>query len=190
MSRFEDRTKPILTPLLVGHQTRITPEQQSVIAGWACMKAMVAEYEHDEAVTTHHMQRKRMIRKQLPPEEGWGVWIGHYERKDWVPHWISTPFLLLPDAITAMRVDRRATYYNSHVSTQIIGKLFIQIIRSPMPNLITRWRFSPPERGLLYRIWPRTNTSVVWPPRAISDRDADYIAGAFKAFLERAGGAP
>jgi hypothetical protein len=58
------------------------------------------------------------------------------------------------------------------MSTQVIGQLFIQIIRSPARDFIRGWRFSTPDKGALYRIWPPTGFSIPWPGRTMTDHDA------------------
>jgi hypothetical protein len=184
MKDIEDIAKPILVPLILGQPTRISPQDQRAIATWAVLKSMIADFDRDRSArTTHHMQLKRLWRKQLPPAQGWGVWIGHYERKNWKPEWLSRPFLLLPDRQYARRAGREASYFNSNGTTQIINKLFIQVIHSPHPRLIERWRFSTPEggplSGSLFRIWPPSEVSIGWgPPKALTDRDADVASNA------------
>jgi hypothetical protein len=81
--------------------------------------------------------------------------------------------------------DRRATFYNSQVSTQIIGQLFIQVIRSPHPRLATLWRFSLPRGRAIYRIWPPTSYGIRWPTGTIDDASSDRIVGALKDFMAR-----
>jgi len=186
----EDRARPILLPLIKGDSVRITPAQQELIATWATMKAMVAEWTIRGNVTTNHMQRKRMMWRQLPPERNWGVWIGRFviPFAFWLPcighpKWESHPFLLLSDTVAARRPNKIATYFNSQSSTQVIGELFIHVLRSPMPTLIPRWRFSPPNGGTIFRIWPRTATSIVWPQRTMTDLDAVCTANAFMNFV-------
>jgi hypothetical protein len=67
--------------------------------------------------------------------------------------------------------------------TQVIGKLFIQVIHFPVPeDFIQRWRF-PRQQGTLFRIWPLPALSIKWPQRALSDREADRIAAAIPQFL-------
>jgi hypothetical protein len=77
------------------------------------------------------------------PEQNWGVWIGRFvtdprkpESERYHPKWESHPFLLLPDRIAARYPNKEATFFNSQSSTQVIGEIFIHILRSPMPNLI------------------------------------------------------
>ncbi len=125
------------------------------------------------------------MRTQLPPENGWGIWIGHYERKHWPSHWVAIPFLLLPEKIAAKRSTRRATYYNSQATTQIIGQLLIHVMRSPMHSLIPRWIFKLPRGIRLYRIWPPSNYSFVWPSGTLDDTAADDASNAARAFLKR-----
>lgn len=179
----EDKARPVMISLIKGDPTLITPDHQKAIATWAILKSMIAEYDERSHVTVHHMQRKMLMRKHAPPSHGWGVWIGHYVRKNWAPHWISHPMLIIPDRLAARREDKRATYYNSHTSTQVIGQLFIHVMHSPMPNLIPRWKFTTPDKGTLSRIWPATGFSIRWPLNAMTDNDADYAAAAFYSMV-------
>ncbi len=188
MNEVEKLAKPLLVPLIKGDRARVWPRDQAIIATWAVLKAMVAEFDGaDRRVTTHHTQRKRMMRHKIPPQRGWGVWIGSYDRVRWVPEWASRPFLLLPEKIAAKRPSREATYFNSNSTTQVIGKLFIHILRTPMPDVIERWRFPLPDRGALFRIWPPAQSSIIWPSRALTDCDADVAASAFAEFVLRVG---
>jgi hypothetical protein len=145
----EDPARPIASGLIAGNSVLLTPEKQRKIAAWASLKVMVAEYGIGEHVTTHHTQRKRMMRQQLPPERGWGVWIGAYKRISWPNFWSSTPFLVLPDDRAAARPDRVATFYNGQASTLAIGELSIVVIRSPKEDLPRRFVFHPPNNGKL-----------------------------------------
>jgi hypothetical protein len=183
--QIDERARPIMIPLIKGDAVRLSPDQQHVLAAWAVMKAMVAEYGESECVTAHHTHRKYLMRTKLPPKKGWSVWIANYVRKDGPVHWLSTPFLLLPDRLVAKRVDRRATFYNSQVSTQIVGQLFIQVIRSPHPRLATLWRFSLPRGQSIYRIWPPTSYGIRWAAGTIDDASADRLVGAIKEFMAR-----
>jgi hypothetical protein len=154
------------------------------VATWAVMKAMVAEYGESEAVTTHHTQRKYLMR-HLRPSDRWSVWISHYKKTDDSFLWLFTPFLVLPDKLAQARPDRRATFYNSQVSTQVIGELLIHVIRSPHPRLARMWRFHLPQRQGIFRIWPVSEYGVTWPLATIDDASASYIADAYKDFHHR-----
>lgn len=182
MKDIEDRAKNVMEYLITGRELRLSIKDQETIATWATLKSMVSEFHFKNKGITHHMQRKRMMLRKLPPEQGWGVWIGHYERKKLKIEWASRPMLLLPNDQAVLRAGAKATYFNSNCTTQIVGKMFIQIIHGPMPDLIKWWRFILPDRGTLFRIWPPTQFSLVWPGRAMTDRDAEFAVNAFAKF--------
>lgn len=183
MRRIEDNARHAMPPLIQGQSIRVSPEAQIAIATWAVLKTMIAEREKDSYVTSHHMHRSYFMRHKRPPSKGWGVWIGSYERGNWLAEWISTPLLLLPDKVMAKRSSRQATYYNTKATTQVTGKLLIHVIHSPMPGLVPRWRFALPDGGTLFRIWPPASVSIKWPAKFLTDRDADLVANALAAFV-------
>lgn len=183
MREIEGRAKPILTKLIKGDAVRIHPQDQEAIATWAALKSMVSEFYFEGKGITHHMQRRRMMKRRLPPQSGWGIWIGCFERKLSKLEWASHPMLLLADDEALRRAGPNATRYNSNATTQIIGKLFIQIIHGPRGSIIDRWRFSLPNRGTLYRIWPVSGYTIVWPGQALSEQDGEAARDAFPRFL-------
>lgn len=124
MKDIEDRARPIMTDLLVGNDRRLFPKDHEVIATWAILKVMVAEFDVKANVTVHHTQRQYIMRHQHAPTHGWSVWIGHYERKDWIAEWVSRPMLLVTEAVADRRSSYDATYFNSNATTQVIGKSF------------------------------------------------------------------
>jgi hypothetical protein len=183
MRQIEDAARPIMVPLILGQETRITPDQQQVIATWAVLKAIVGEYGHAQHAATHHMQRKYLMHHSIPPTHGWAVWIGSFERDKWIAEWVVRPFLLLSERVAARRNGPEATYYNAHTTTQTLGKLLIHVMHAPMPSLIEDWRFSFPTGASFFRIWPAVDFSLKWPGSALGDRDADFVVGALPRFL-------
>lgn len=188
--QVDEAAKPILTKLIKGERTLITPDEQKKIAAWAVLKLMVSEYENGD-ITFHHAQRKRMMRKRLPPEHGCMVWIGHYKRGNWPPHWIRNTFLLLPDERVKGSKDRRATYFNSVVSTQVIGELFIHIVNCPKRDFAAKLYPNEIHKGLIVPIWPLTGQTVPWPPRVtMRDGDANSLASFVIKFMAKISGIP
>ena len=155
MRELDDESESVLTPLFTGKPLRLTQEQQTTVATWTVMKAIVAEYEDPSDVSTHHTQRKVLFTRKLPPAQGWSVWIGYYPRRIWTPTYAIAPFLFLPPNTLAKRSSPLATHYNGSITTQVIGELFIQVSHAPKPFGIGKWRFPPlPDGGVLRRIWP------------------------------------
>ena len=65
MREIEDRARPILIPLIKGEEIRLSPADQSVIAAWAALKAIVGEYDERMPVTVHHTHRKYLMIPRL-----------------------------------------------------------------------------------------------------------------------------
>lgn len=171
----DEKASPILSRLIQGDEVRITSLQQQYIASWAALKCMIAEYGWGGVVTTHHTQRKRMRRLQLPPANGWGIWIGSCNPNTSNLAWKASPFPMgSPD-------DLRRVRYNSQTSTLRIKKLFVQVQRAPDARMID-WNFDLLDGGGLFRIWPPTSWSISWPGKTLSAREVELISTS----LERA----
>ncbi|MDR3572204.1 MAG: hypothetical protein P4L81_08560, partial [Candidatus Pacebacteria bacterium] len=183
MKSIEDRTKPIMADLIQGSERRITPSEQSIIATWAILKTMVSEYAGTYKGHIHYKQREYMKRHALAPTRGWAVWIGYYDRSNWVVEFVSRPMLLVPKSVAERSNDYISGYFNSNVTTQIIGKLFIHVIHFPMPSFIKWWRFRFPHRGAIFRIWPPAQVSIKWPSSALDDQAAERISDAVFAHI-------
>jgi hypothetical protein len=181
MKTIEDHMRSIFEPLAHGNKSRLTPWEQKIIATWASIKTVIADYGPNGHVTTHHMQRKYLKAKNEPPKRGWSVWIGCYKRKDWVVEWMSRPLLIISPKQAARRDYKQATYFNSNATTQILGQLFISVIHSPDCRLVEGWRFALPHNGTLFRIWPPSQLSIAWPGRMLNDADAGFAALVFSS---------
>jgi hypothetical protein len=176
--RIDEPAKPVLEKLSRGDQFRMFPRDQERVAAWSVLKAIIAEYDDGDHITTHHMQRKYLMRNHLPPKRNWAVWIGHYERKTWKSEWISAALFAVAKPMPTTDLNKTPTRFNGHATTQVIGKLFIHVLSLPIPGFVERWRFAMPDGGQLVRIWPQTRYSIKWPGPAMSDRDADLTSGA------------
>jgi hypothetical protein len=148
----------------------LSAEQQATVATWAAVKAVVAEYEDPKDTSVHHMHRKRFLNRKRPREKGWTVWLGYHPRQTLTPTYAIHSFLFLRPEQLAKRFDSRATHYNGSITTQVIGELFIQVSHPPKPFRIENLRFDPlPDGGVIRRIWPPNNFSIVWPPSTMSE---------------------
>lgn len=183
MRRLDEAADPIMTPLILGQEVRLSESDQRIIATWAVLKAMVADHNR-----VHHTQRKQFKRRHRPPM-GWSVWIGHYERKSMKEEWFSRPFPVLGDAALAKRRSRLTLSMNSNATTQIIKHLFIHVVHVPHPTFGKGWRFTDennrPISGTLFRIWPPSSVSIKWPLSPLTDTDARFVANAIYDAVQR-----
>ncbi len=183
MHNLEIAVEPIVAPLIRGEPRRVSVADQTTIATWAVLKSIIGDYGGRQPVVVHHSQRKYIMRHVRPPNRGFGVWIGCFERQAWRPQWLSVPMMVLPDRLVKKRPNRMATYYNSSATTQVIGKLFIHVIRFPTRNFVERWQFATPNNGTIFRIWPEPTFSLKFPGRPLDDADADYVSNALPNFV-------
>jgi hypothetical protein len=58
MKSIEDQAKPIMKDLIVGNERRISPDEQKIIATWAILKVIIAEYDVKGDITIHYKQRQ------------------------------------------------------------------------------------------------------------------------------------
>lgn len=195
MRGIENRTKPILLPLIMGEANpRLSPADLETIATWAVLKTMVADRAEGSSWAVHYKQLEYMRRHRKAPKKNWAVWIGRFQRNIWQGEWISRPFRLLPRGNLRWVVDDRrlgkpTSHFNSNSVTQVIGEVLISVVHSPDPLLYRDWRFSisedTPLSAPFFKIWPPSKTSIVWPSRALRDQDADAVAVALSAFLNK-----
>jgi hypothetical protein len=176
MRNIENKAKPILSKLITGEEIRLHPNDHEIIAAWAILKVIIAEFDAKADVTVNHMQRKYLMRHGRAPTRGWAVWIGSYERRDWIPEWVSRPMLIVPDKVAQRRKSYVARHFNSNSTTQVLGRLYIHVMHTPMLSLIKRWQFSQPHNGTLFRVWPPVESSIKWPGAPLDDEAADAIA--------------
>lgn len=183
MRRIEDRAKPALVPLIKGERTQLSPAQQQEIAAWASLKSIFSEYLDDKGPITNHGQRKLLMRRGKPPDRGWAVWIGHFERQAWKVEWSNHAFLVVNKEKPGVRADQPRSHFNSNSTTQVIGKLFINVLHCPERTFVEKWRFSLPDKGTLSRIWPPARHGIEWPGLPMTDADADTATDAISEFL-------
>jgi len=186
MRNLEEQARPFLKPLMEGEECRISTEEQRVIAAWISLKSMVAEYNEIGVVTTSQSDRDRLRLTQMPPEQGWGIWVGNLERKDWPGYMASTPFAFWPEPERAHLLGVSTDDFNGQSTFQVVKKLYIQVIRCQVPELVEKWKFDVRASSKLRKIWPPSGYSLVWPPPVMNDMDADYVASAFTVAARRA----
>jgi len=174
MNGLETTTKPILRPLMLGETTHLDRRDQIVLASWACMKNMVAEYSHPEARATDAADLERMRGKQLPPTRAF-VWIGRHE---------------------GMRISSRAVQptddppRNGQATTFAVGPIIFHLLTlpdgfpydgAPIPNgrIATRIR----------QIYPSSSSFDCPVGKALTDADAfdlgDAMTQVYKRLVER-----
>ncbi len=168
MSNLEKWAKPVVTSLALAQQCRLTPEATDRLATWAAKTAMIAELEKPRDTTISQSERTYLMEHQKPPD-GWYVYIGTYQGRDWPELSIFQTRASL--SRTPVSSPKGLTDY-VQATTFGVGHLIFSVVSSSLPNAIDCFREWEPK-GLL-QIWPRRELCHFWPRQTIIDDDAAY----------------
>lgn len=83
MSQLQQRTKPILLPLLLGQRVIVSRKQQSVLAAWVTMYAMVCEFAFPETVAIPQSERDVFMKGHCALRP-WRIWAAPYGENTFV----------------------------------------------------------------------------------------------------------
>jgi hypothetical protein len=185
MSRLQSDAKPHLLPLILGQATGLDTKAQQTIAAWIAMSVMVGEFNDREKVAITATERRRFKKTKTAPAH-WRIFIGDYNRVHWKGRWVHN---VLPVSSPKHRIKRTAggtPRPNTQTSTFVVGRLYVQALSS-VTDVFEHWRLTADGARKLVQIWPIQRNIVGWPAAALTDREADTIAGAFFMFVEQIG---
>lgn len=178
MGQLQERVKSTVIPLIAGHPLSINERQQKALAAWAVMAVMCSEFGRDDSRTIAQEDRSILYKYQVPPRANWAVWIGDYDRREWVPQWARHVLEITKEETETASKTRRS--HNTQSTTFTVGRLYIHCISSIWPPVIRKFQFGAEDRKFLHRIWPIKDAVIAWPPRhTLGDRDADRITSSF-----------
>jgi hypothetical protein len=78
MSALQNRTEPILSPLLAKQRKVLSPQKQGVLAAWTTMVAMIYDTTVAEYAATTDEQRVAFMEDQKPPQF-WAFWCAPFD---------------------------------------------------------------------------------------------------------------
>jgi hypothetical protein len=188
MSRLQEAAKPYLIPMLEGRPTSLNRKAQKIVATWAAMTTMTADFLREEMAAIPQEERNYLRETSKAPKH-WRIWISAYQRGHGRKRFWHNVL-----ALTDQEVDRAAMYARAPSNTQTtsicLGEhLFIHIMSSEVAgNLIRRWRFPRVVAPLMRQICPAAAAAVTWPPdRPLTFVEADFIANQFFNRIVREG---
>jgi hypothetical protein len=191
MSDLQTAAKPILSPLITGESKKsivLGLEWQKILAAWAAMSVICAEYFYPNRAAISVTDRRWLYDTKTAPND-FRIWIGDYERKEWIPHWghfslrISEhegkqDWTIHPDGTPRS---------NTQTTTFVVGRLFIHVYSCPFPEILHAEKIVRAVESKLVQIWPTRHSFLMWPVTGISDRDADRLASVIFDRLDEAG---
>ena len=159
LHELDDEAVGILSPMVTGDRTEISPRQQAVLVRWATKTAMLVECLCDDAEVP---SAAREYLRRGGVHEGTQVLFGHYEGEARILTHDRDLFL---DGVHEQAVAQW---------TFVIGKVFVQVFADPS-------RDRPPEpaaplTGSLVALVPVHNETIEWPPpSSIDDTNYDLV---------------
>jgi len=174
MSRLETATKPILTPMAIGEDTRLTEADQRTLSAWVALKLMVAEHNIIPEVVTPQEDLTALMLDGAPPNSlhiwlfrcGEGVWQSRYQRH--AAHLTTLP-------LQRQDVLRKNTQSITFGFAQVLFYCFYT--RGPGVAIETGFN----ER-LARKLWP-IGGEIEWPPERIDATGAENVASTFVRFM-------
>ncbi|THD53624.1 MAG: hypothetical protein E8A46_10360 [Bradyrhizobium sp.] len=191
MSDLQSAAKPIIIPLIAGKSINLTLENQKILAAWAAMSVICAEYFYPKSAAVSVTARRWLYQTHTAPND-FRIWIGDFDRKEWVPHWghssvrISLSEYERPQGWTVHpdgtpRVNTQTTVF-------VVERLFILAYSCPFPEILHNEKIVEAVDSRLSQIWPPRHSFLLWPPAdTLSDRSADNLAGSIFSRLDEAG---
>jgi len=184
MSRLQERAKPIVLSLAMGGETTLSDEAQRTLAAWCAMSTMTSDHFYPSRAAIPQRHRDALRLNNSLPEDEWRIWIGHYERTDWVPDWVRNAMAIWSDEHPPAYLADTFPILNTQTTTLVFGKLYVHTFSSVHSDLVSITG-KPNEK--LIQLLPRTSDRVIrWPPPVMTDRDADNAAGFIFKALDKA----
>lgn len=182
MGRLQEAAKPHLTKLMNGNWTEITPDAECLLAAWATMFSMVADFGDPKTQAVTQEERDE-FRKTQTPGRNWHVWIGRYSGLKWHGNYWHRGFGF--DRVPVPYVDGVSHTCDSQVTTFANRGLMIQTASSTSKfarDILDRYEY-PVDFGLR-KLHPAPN-GVVTPLRVYGDNDFAQIATLMAEAIKR-----
>jgi hypothetical protein len=184
MNRLQTCAKPFLLPLIKGEATALDVKARETVAAWIAMTVTVAEYFEERITTT--VGDRYYLRKARKPSDRWIIRIGHFVRRNWKAHLVHHTFPISSRKHRIQRDQAGSPRPNTQTTAFTVGQIYVFAATCPT-DVFEQWRVTADGAGKLAQIWPIKRNVIGWPPTALTDREADTIAGAFFRFAEEVG---
>jgi hypothetical protein len=183
MSRLQERAKPIVLSLAMGRKRTLDDEAQRTLAAWCAMSTMTSDYFYPSRAAIPQRHRDALRLNNSLPEDEWRIWIGHYERGDWIPDWVRNAIAISRDEEPPAYLTDTFPIMNTQTTTLVFGKLYVHAFSSVHADLVSIT--GKPNEKLIQLLPCRSDRLIQWPPATMTDRDADNAAGFIFKVIDR-----
>jgi hypothetical protein len=176
MSRVDEATKPVVSPLIRGERRIVAPEAQIILSSWFAKIAIVADSRNHARSVVPDLQRRLLRDEQRPAV--WEIWLMSYHGTDFRDlglHQNGGSLNLTP----IVGPGKKLTGY-AQTTFIGMGRLTILVVANDLPMM----HFSVGTLArVARRIWP-LNDAFNWPINpSIGDEDAIAAADILKHMI-------
>jgi hypothetical protein len=176
---IEAPARPILTPMIQGRPSSLTPEEQQRVATWAVKTHMMAQYRHIPLRPVVEEQLRWLFEKRTPPPKS-RVWITGYVGHLMHGAWGRTfNFQMSPGKVTEIAP---ADIVDAEMMTLCIGHLVLQSFKWAGAVEQFSLNFAGDINRFFTPIWPRSSIVLTWPPTWTLDNE-ESLANFADAFV-------
>lgn len=171
LSRLEERTKPILIPMICGDRCNLTPEYQQVLSAWAAKTSTVADCVLPRDNRISQDEKVWIMERQEPPQT-WHVWIAAYNGESWRDLALyQHRGKLQSSPVRSPTIN----FHYIHSTTFGLGHMLFLVVGTTWDQIHTK--FTGLEGHGLFQIYPTRARSILWPPTQIlADPQANAVA--------------
>ena len=184
MSRLQQAAKPVLLPLIQGDPTRLSRQNQRLVARWATMSVMTSDFIDPNKQAVPIEDRRQFSKTGEPPADTWKIWIGRFQRQEWRGYWVHNSIPIGDNEEELGVTEEGHPHPNTQTTTLVFGELYVHAFSCPYPEIVRPVELSDRATSVLTQIWPVQHENVTWPSGMMSDRDADTMAGEIFAHLD------
>ncbi len=186
MNDFEKDVLRFIKPVLEGERVNLNLDQCKTLAGWLGLITFVADAIDADDAHLSGAERKYFWKKKEIPQN-FSVFIAGYEGEEWFQAYVRIVISAFIEDGLGLHHEGINPDHHCHLVTFCIGKLFVQVFRSPILKLLMDYdeatkatgmtQIWPPKRE---RSWPFKKWQLKFPLKlTLSDEEADRIGSAF-----------
>jgi len=171
LSALEERTKPLLSYLIMGKFCWLGQDEQLLLATWVAKTVMTAEFLRRDKVAIPSTDREWIMGNLSPPSSGWWMWIAGSQGVNWqigINHFSSHI------SIAPVRPPE-SDITNMQCTTMAVGRMLVQCISTTFVDV--DFALAMPDSSDFKPIWPFTIPVLLWPPsRFLTDEQIESVA--------------
>jgi len=171
MSELEGAAAPVLEPLILGDVTRLSPDEQALVAIWVWKTFLMVELVQQVSPRVTRDEDYHWFFEQREPAQSACCWMIGWQRsagRDWFTRYWSNPSHRFTHPSQRTLPPKREM--SGYRATVAIGRVAFQIVADRLPQEGFGFVNGGVQDGLIFNIWPGfVAPALPWPPLLFVD---------------------